>query len=215
MQHVLSGSGDPRLRPSPAKWPVLEYGCHVRDVLRLYEQRLALMFTQDGPQLPNWDQDATAVEDRYGEQDPVVVAGELATAAEVIAAHLDDMPPANGSAPAVAARERTSPSSPSGSTSSTTRSITYTTSPGPGEPPGTVPPGRSTVAGIANPAGLDYCALCRPICGALTDGPGAVAGGHRDRFVLRVVPWLRDWKLAPGRRTCGTSRHPRWLAHAL
>ena len=93
MQHVLSGSGDPRLRPSPAKWSALEYGCHVRDVLRLYEQRLALMLTQDGPQLPNWDQDATAAEDRYGEQDPVVVAGELATAAEVIAAHFDELAP--------------------------------------------------------------------------------------------------------------------------
>ena len=90
---MLSGSGDPRLRPSPAKWPVLEYGCHVRDVLRLYEQRLALMLTQDGPQFPNWDQDATAAEDRYGEQDPVLVAGELATAAEVIAAHFDDLAP--------------------------------------------------------------------------------------------------------------------------
>ena len=92
-QRVLTGLGDPRVRPSPAKWSVLEYGCHVRDVLRLYEQRLALMLTQDGPQFPNWDQDATAAEDRYGEQDPVLVAGELATAAEVIAAHFDDLAP--------------------------------------------------------------------------------------------------------------------------
>ena len=90
---VLTGSGDPCLRPSPAKWSALEYGCHVRDVLRLYEQRLTLMLTQDGPQFPNWDQDATAVEDRYGEQDPVVVADELATAAEVIAEHFDEIGP--------------------------------------------------------------------------------------------------------------------------
>jgi hypothetical protein len=88
---LLTGPGDPRLRPSPGKWSALEYGCHVRDVLRLYEQRLTLMLTRDGPQFPDWDQDATAVEDRYGEQDPVVVAGELAAAAEVIAAHFDDI----------------------------------------------------------------------------------------------------------------------------
>jgi hypothetical protein len=47
------------------------------------------MLTQDGPQFPNWDQDATAVADRYQEQDPAVVARELATAAGVIAAHFD------------------------------------------------------------------------------------------------------------------------------
>jgi hypothetical protein len=74
---VLTGGGNPRLRPSPGKWSPLEYGCHVRDVLRLYEQRLTLMLTEDGPHFPNWDQDATAVEDHYGEQDPVVVAGDL------------------------------------------------------------------------------------------------------------------------------------------
>jgi predicted carbohydrate-binding protein with CBM5 and CBM33 domain len=49
------------------------------------------MLTQGEAQFPNWDQDATAVEDRYGEQDPVVVAGDLAGAAEVIAAHFDDI----------------------------------------------------------------------------------------------------------------------------
>jgi hypothetical protein len=86
---VLTGCGDPRLRPSPGKWSPLEYGCHVRDVLRLYEQRLTLMLTQDGPRFPNWDQDATAVHDRYGDQDPVLVAQELTAAAEVIAAHFD------------------------------------------------------------------------------------------------------------------------------
>ena len=34
-----------------------------------------------------------AVQKRYGEQDPVVVAAELATAAEVIAADFDDIAP--------------------------------------------------------------------------------------------------------------------------
>ena len=35
---------------------------------------------------PNWDQDATAIEDRYWEQDPVAVAAELQAAAVAIAA---------------------------------------------------------------------------------------------------------------------------------
>lgn len=90
---LLAGHGDPRPRPSPGKWSALEYGCHVRDVLRLYEQRLTLMLTQSGPLFPNWDQDATAVADRYGEQEPVAVAGELAAAAEIIAARFDGLAP--------------------------------------------------------------------------------------------------------------------------
>ena len=88
---ALRQPGDARRRPAPGKWSVLEYGCHVRDVLRLYDQRLRLMLTQQGPQYPNWDQDATAVADRYGEQDPAVVAAELAGAAETIAARFGSL----------------------------------------------------------------------------------------------------------------------------
>jgi hypothetical protein len=86
---VLTGPGDVRRRPSPDRWSALEYGCHVRDVLRLYDDRLQLMLTLDEPRYPNWDQDATAVADRYLEQDPAVVAGELSEAAESIARRFD------------------------------------------------------------------------------------------------------------------------------
>jgi hypothetical protein len=72
-------------RPEPAKWSPLEYACHVRDVLRLYDYRLSLMLAQDDPLYPNWDQDETAVAERYGEQDPAVVSAELTEAAEAIA----------------------------------------------------------------------------------------------------------------------------------
>lgn len=84
-RQVLTGPGEVRQRPGPEVWSPLEYGCHVRDVHRLYAQRLALMLTQDDPAFPNWDQDVTAVEDRYGEQDPGVVSGELVEAARVVA----------------------------------------------------------------------------------------------------------------------------------
>jgi hypothetical protein len=72
-------------RPRPDKWSALEYGCHVRDVLKLYDYRLGLMLTEDNPLYPNWDQDETALADRYDTQDPTTVAGELAAAAEAIA----------------------------------------------------------------------------------------------------------------------------------
>ena len=80
---------DARVRPEPQVWSVLEYGAHVRDVLRVFDGRLALMLDQDDPLFENWDQDATALADRYDLQDPVVVADELADAADVIADRFD------------------------------------------------------------------------------------------------------------------------------
>jgi hypothetical protein len=91
-REVLTGSPDPRVRPGPAIWSPLEYGCHVRDVLRLTDYRLTLMLTADGPVFPSWNQDTAAVSDRYGEQDPVAVAGALHEAAEMVAARLDELP---------------------------------------------------------------------------------------------------------------------------
>jgi hypothetical protein len=74
-------------RSQPDRWSFLEYGCHVRDVFRLYDYRLGLMLTEDDPLYPNWDQDETALDDNYAAQDPAVVAGELAAAGEVLAGH--------------------------------------------------------------------------------------------------------------------------------
>lgn len=76
---------DARERPGPGTWSPLEYAAHVRDVCRVYTERLHLMLTEDAPDYPNWDQDATAVADRYGEQDPAVVAEELTAAANHLA----------------------------------------------------------------------------------------------------------------------------------
>ena len=39
------------------------------------------MLRLDDPPYPNWDQDATAVEDDYNGQDPAIVAAELQNAA--------------------------------------------------------------------------------------------------------------------------------------
>ncbi len=64
-------------RPRADVWSPLEYACHVRDVYALYDERLRLMLELDDPLYPNWDQDATAVEQRYGDQDPAEVAHEL------------------------------------------------------------------------------------------------------------------------------------------
>jgi len=85
---VLRGETVAR-RPDDATWSPLEYACHVRDVFRLYDDRLGLMLERDDPTFPDWDQDRTAVEERYDRQDPGVVAVELAAAARELAARFD------------------------------------------------------------------------------------------------------------------------------
>ena len=87
---VLAAPGV-RTRPSPTVWSPLEYACHVRDVFRLYDERLQLMLDGDDPLYPNWDQDAAALAGRYREQDPTRVADEVAEAGEVIAARFDQV----------------------------------------------------------------------------------------------------------------------------
>src|SRR4051812_12700422 len=70
-------------------WSPLEYGCHVRDVYRVMDRRLALMLAEDDPAFANWDQDATAADDAYETQDPARVAAEVGAAAEKLAARFD------------------------------------------------------------------------------------------------------------------------------
>ena len=82
---AVLGRPDVGRRPSPDVWSPLEYGCHVRDVHRTMHGRVALMLAQDAPTFADWDQDATAVAERYGEQEPARVAGELVAAAEAAA----------------------------------------------------------------------------------------------------------------------------------
>jgi hypothetical protein len=78
---------DPRVRerPRPDVWSALEYGCHIRDVFVLFNERLRLMLENDDPTYQNWDQDATAVSERYAEQDPADVIPAIAHAAEALA----------------------------------------------------------------------------------------------------------------------------------
>ena len=80
---------DVRVRPDDSTWSPLEYSAHVRDVLRIYDYRLGLMQREDDPLFPNWDQDATAVEEKYNEQAPALVSDELLSAAASLADAFD------------------------------------------------------------------------------------------------------------------------------
>jgi hypothetical protein len=77
---------DARERPDGDTWSVLEYACHVRDVLLLFGDRLRLIREQEAPEFANWDQDASAVD--YATQGPRTVADELAPAAAAFAAEV-------------------------------------------------------------------------------------------------------------------------------
>lgn len=92
-QDVLAGP-EVRSRPAPDVWSALEYGSHCRDVCRIFQVRVTSMLEQDDPLFANWDQDATALEQRYWEGDPAHVAIEVgaagASAAAVFAAVADD-----------------------------------------------------------------------------------------------------------------------------
>jgi hypothetical protein len=82
---------DAAVRPSADVWSPVEYAAHVRDVLKLFRYRVALMLRSDDPTFPSWDGDALAIAERYGEQEPAVVAAELQQAAADYAAVLDSV----------------------------------------------------------------------------------------------------------------------------
>jgi hypothetical protein len=82
-----------RVRPDESTWSTLEYAAHVRDAFRVFRERLALMLTETDPPFANWDQDATAVAERYNEQDPDTVGAQLGDAGEELAAAFEVVPP--------------------------------------------------------------------------------------------------------------------------
>lgn len=86
---------DAAVRPDDSTWSALEYAAHVRDVHRIFLERLNLVLAEDDPSFPNWDQDATAVAERYNDQDPANVAAELAAAASALADALAAVPEAD------------------------------------------------------------------------------------------------------------------------
>lgn len=79
------------VRPDDSTWSALEYGCHVRDAFRLSHYRVGRMLGEDNPTFENWDQDETAVTDRYDLQDPAVVADEIVAAGQALADRYDSV----------------------------------------------------------------------------------------------------------------------------
>lgn len=98
---TILARADVRVRPRDDLWSPLEYACHVRDVFRICDGRLALMLAEDDPTFPNWDQDVTAADDDYAAQDPARVAEEIAEAAARFADRYDTVSADQWSRPAL------------------------------------------------------------------------------------------------------------------
>jgi len=79
------------VRPTPDVWSALEYACHVRDVFRIYDERLRRMLTEDDPLYPNWDQDQTAIDDDYPLQSVDTVTEQLLAAAGQLARRFESV----------------------------------------------------------------------------------------------------------------------------
>lgn len=77
-----------RAHPRQDSWSALEYGCHVRDVLRFQRDRVAAAQAEDGPAFTSMRRDERALEERYNDQDPRVVGEQLNAAAGDLAATL-------------------------------------------------------------------------------------------------------------------------------
>ncbi|KGJ72865.1 methyltransferase type 12 [Cryobacterium roopkundense] len=81
---VLSRA-DAAVRPNDHTRSPLEYTAHVRDVCLLFAERLQRLLDEEDPLLANWDQDATAIAERYDLQAPEKVGRELKAAAASVA----------------------------------------------------------------------------------------------------------------------------------
>jgi len=74
-----------RRRPDATTWSALEYACHVRDACAKLAERANLILSKNDPTFLTWDEDETAANDRYNEQEPATVAYQLAVNAGKIA----------------------------------------------------------------------------------------------------------------------------------
>ena len=82
-----------RAHPLEGTWSALEYACHVRDVLSVQRERVVTALVEDGYAPKPMGRDERAVRDRYNEQDPAVVVGDLTAKATALADAFDALSP--------------------------------------------------------------------------------------------------------------------------
>ncbi len=90
---ILASTGEADLRAHTTRgvWSPLEYCCHIRDVLRVQNERTLLAQEEDEPKFASMRRDERVSEERYNEQDPALVAQEITEAAQTLAATLESL----------------------------------------------------------------------------------------------------------------------------
>ena len=78
--------------PLPETWSALAYACHVRDVLSVFDGRIARMLAEDRPEFGWWDHEAAVEADGYEKQPPAEVAAAIAANAAALSATLAAVP---------------------------------------------------------------------------------------------------------------------------
>ena len=80
-----------RSHPIAGAWSALEYACHVRDVLEVQRQRIALALEADTPTFEPMRRDERVTELAYNEQAPDEVAAAIAAAADTLAGRFEEL----------------------------------------------------------------------------------------------------------------------------
>ena len=78
---TLVAASDVAARPEATTWSVLEYGCHVRDVLLVQRERVLLTLRVEQPRLEPMGRDERVDMDGYRDQQPADVARQIGDAA--------------------------------------------------------------------------------------------------------------------------------------
>lgn len=91
---ALRASGS-RTRPRPGTWSVLEYGCHLRDVLLVQRERVLAARRTERVVCEPMGRDERVEHDGYAEQDPADVARQLDDACALFTGVLDRLGPAD------------------------------------------------------------------------------------------------------------------------
>ena len=84
-------AGTLRAHTRAGSWSPLEYGCHVRDMLTVQRERVLIAQARPTPRFASMRRDERAVEEAYNEQDPRVVADEIASAAAALTGTLEEL----------------------------------------------------------------------------------------------------------------------------
>jgi hypothetical protein len=85
-----------RTNPAPGVFSPIQYAAHVRDIQRVYGDRIVLMLQEDDPVFPQFNPDENAWND-YNQLDRAALADDLDAQARRLAAILADLDPADWS----------------------------------------------------------------------------------------------------------------------